>query len=192
MIACGPGNNGGDGLVAARHLYHFGYKNITVCYPKRGKTQLFVNLVKQCEDLGISFVSTFPENGLSNFDLVVDSFFGFSFRGPAREPFAQMIADMAEAAKSTGSDLPHILSVDVPSGWDVDNGDVHTTGFTPNAVISLTTPKRCMMGFGGTHYLGGRFLPPNIASQFDIVVPEYGDNPSQILELPVAPHAGSC
>lgn len=49
----GPGNNGGDGLVAARHLKHFGYTPI-VLYPKRSKGVIFENLVRQCQDLGDS------------------------------------------------------------------------------------------------------------------------------------------
>lgn len=40
LLVCGPGNNGGDGLVAARHLYHFGYQP-RVCYPKPGKAEFF-------------------------------------------------------------------------------------------------------------------------------------------------------
>ena len=40
LIACGPGNQGGDGLVAARHLHHFGYTP-QVWYPKRNKAPLF-------------------------------------------------------------------------------------------------------------------------------------------------------
>ena len=170
LIICGPGNNGGDGLVAARHLSHFGYTP-SIVYPKAGKSELFVNLVNQCKDLGIPFVS---EDDLSESDvrasygMVIDALFGFSFKGEVREPFGELI----NKVKSSG--VP-IMSVDIPSGWDVNLGDTGSSGLMPEAVISLTAPKKCMEGYQGAHYVGGRFVPPSVQSKFQIDLPDYGD-----------------
>ncbi len=147
-IFCGPGNNGGDGLVAARHLKHFGF-NPTVVYPKKGKSDLFTNLVHQCDQLHIPVINSMDGVDLSQQQLIVDALFGFSFEGSPREPYASMIR-----AFSTSS--APVLSVDIPSGWHVELGDVHHTHFTPNAIISLTLPKLCTRDFEGVHYIGGR------------------------------------
>lgn len=146
LVVCGPGNNGGDGLVAARHLHHFGMQP-TVVYLKKGRAEIFNNLMAQLEDLEVPVLSECPP--LEGFDVIVDALFGFSFAGPAKPPFDDIIQSMASTS------VP-VLSVDVPSGWSVDGGDVHNTGFNPAAVISLTAPKKCMRGYGGVHYLGGR------------------------------------
>lgn len=150
LILCGPGNNGGDGLVAARHLLHFGY-SVEVVYPKPGKAVIFTDLVTQLKDLQITLHSNWATDNTVNFDLIVDALFGFSFQGPAKEPYLSLIHYMSSSA------VP-VLSVDVPSGWHVDKGDTHESGFKPEAVISLTLPKLCMHDYSGAHFVGGRYV----------------------------------
>lgn len=169
LLICGPGNNGGDGLVAARHLFFFNYYECVVVYPKRSSKEHFVNLVKQCQDVGIPFLEEMPSNeDIRTYDAIVDSIFGFSFRGEPREPFATIMKQMMEA-QQTNENLK-VISVDVPSGWDVDEGDVAETGFVPDILISLTTPKMCSKEFIGRHFVGGRFLPPAVASKYNVQV----------------------
>lgn len=171
LILCGPGNNGGDGLVAARHLKHFGLVP-SIIYPKHNQDSLFINLVQQCRDLHVQFLDT-PSEGFQGFSIVIDALFGFSFKGPTREPFTQFITHLAT------SQVP-VLSVDIPSGWDVEQGDVFNTGFLPAAVISLTLPKLAMKNYNGIHYIGGRFVPPHVVSQFNLQLPDYGFGSSQV------------
>ncbi|KAM0426240.1 hypothetical protein ACHAPT_008591 [Fusarium lateritium] len=167
LVACGPGNNGGDGLVAARHLRHYGY-NPTVFYPKRSKNDLYQRLAKQLEDLDVPFVDDFS-SAISSTDHIVDAIFGFSFSGEVREPFPAVIQALQETK------LP-VTSVDAPSSWDIENGPPESglgSSFMPTALVSLTAPKPLVKHFRGRHFIGGRFVTPAIASKYDFEVPEY-------------------
>lgn len=167
LVCCGPGNNGGDGLVCARHLKLFGYRP-TVFYPKKPNKPLFEALSKQCEGMDLPFLSYFPSEAhliRDSYNLVVDALFGFSFKPPVRETFANVI----EALKKV--DIP-ICSVDIPSGWNVEEGDPE--GLQPDLLISLTAPKKCAKLFRGRyHYLGGRFVPRTLELKYDLQLPPY-------------------
>ena len=101
---------GGDGLVAARHLYHYGYTP-TVFFPKRTSNELYSRLATQLANLSIPFTDDF-RGSLKQAHHVVDAVFGFSFEGEVREPFRDVIQAMEE------TEVP-VLSVDAPSSWYV-------------------------------------------------------------------------
>ncbi|KAB2031086.1 hypothetical protein ES319_D05G280000v1 [Gossypium barbadense] len=177
LAICGPGNNGGDGLVAARHLYHFGYKPF-VCYPKRTQKPLYSGLVTQLESLSIPFLSVdeLPMDLSKDFDILVDAMFGFSFHGAPRPPFDDLIKKLINLHyyEQAQRKPPVIVSVDIPSGWHVEEGDVGGDGIKPDMLVSLTAPKLCAKKFSGPHhFLGGRFVPPAIAEKYKLQLPQY-------------------
>ncbi|KAK1569752.1 YjeF N-terminal domain-containing protein [Colletotrichum navitas] len=193
LIACGPGNNGrpgslprvqrkahlaagGDGLVAARHLRHYGY-NPTVYYPKRSKNELYQRLAQQLVDLNVPFVDDFTA-ALKSTDHIVDAIFGFSFSGEVREPFPAVIRALEETK------LP-VTSVDAPSSWDIEGGPPPSgpgSSFQPAVLVSLTAPKPLVKHFKGRHFIGGRFVSPGIAEKYNVDIPPY-EGIDQVVEV---------
>ena len=99
------------------------------------------------------------KNTLKQSDVVLDAIFGFSFKPPLRSPFDQVLRLLSE------SRLP-IVSVDIPSGWDVEEGNADGIGLNPDVLLSLTAPKLGVKDFTGRHFLGGRFVPEYAFSLF--------------------------
>jgi len=166
LTVCGPGNNGGDGLVASRHLTNFGH-SVDVWYPKPTPKPLYDKLVVQARCAGAQFVDAVTPTQLSLYDLVIDAIFGFSFKGEIRAPFTDVLTLLRDAR------CPPIVSVDVPSGWDVELGNISGLGLNPVMLISLTCPKLCARHFRGVHYLGGRFISPGFRATHCLALPSY-------------------
>ncbi|XP_011306119.1 NAD(P)H-hydrate epimerase [Fopius arisanus] len=166
LICCGPGNNGGDGLVCARHLKLFGY-DPEVYYPKKTTNKLYENLMHQCTQNGVTVHDKMADiKDSKEFKVIVDALFGFSFKPPVREEFVPIIEYLKRAERP-------ICSVDIPSGWDVEAGPPEDEGIKPEMLISLTAPKLCAKKFKGIHFLGGRFVPKNLEVECGLKLPEY-------------------
>lgn len=170
LVCCGPGNNGGDGLVCARHLKLFGYSP-DIYYPKRADNLQNKRMFIQCVQNDISVMDNcFIDEGdplvLQDYELIVDALMGFSFKPPVRKPFINIINLLRDTS------VP-ICSIDIPSGWDVEKGPPED-GIKPEMLISLTAPKMCASHFNGKfHYLGGRFVPKKLESQYNLNLPNY-------------------
>ncbi|PLB35803.1 NADHX epimerase [Aspergillus candidus] len=183
LVVCGPGNNGGDGLVAARHLAQYGYTP-SIYYPKEGKNPLYQRLKTQLHNLSVPFITDLPP-AIRTSDFLVDAIFGFSFGGPLRDPFPTIISQIETAS------IP-VLSVDAPSSWDVESGPPESgpgSKFMPDALISLTAPKPCVCFYRGRHFLGGRFLTDAVARKYGLDVPAY-PGVDQVVEMPVDADGG--
>jgi NAD(P)H-hydrate epimerase len=124
LIACGKGNNGGDGLVIARHLANWGVpvEVVLFAHPLDLSAEAAIHW-RITQNLGIKAEACLDvapnENYLitrfANVAWIVDALFGTGLTGPVREPSDRVIAAInASPAK--------VLAVDIPSGLDADTG----------------------------------------------------------------------
>ena len=173
LVICGPGNNGGDGLVIARYLKRSGY-DVDVFLPKPTSNELYKRLINICEYYSIKiYIGDLPKvkddekenivSFLNSYNVIIDAIFGFSFHGSPRPPY-DLIMDKLIETKSN-----HILiSIDVPSAWDVNDGPIGERYLQLDMLISLSAPKKCTEHFKGVHYVAGNFIPPVIREKYHL------------------------
>lgn len=135
VVVCGPGNNGGDGFVVARHLHSAGHRNIIVFYlaSKAKRSPLFESQRNRVELQGIKLVDLEeqPEKleQLFSATLIVDALFGIGLSRKIEGEYLQIVDRMNSARVS-------VVSLDCPSGLNCDKGGVE--GSVVKAAMTLS------------------------------------------------------
>lgn len=130
-IACGPGNNGGDGLEAARHLQLWGKTPLVTIVGDTKKMPLDAQASRLgALGAGVAFVDTIPEN----YDVCVDAMFGIGQIRPLENHYREWVERM-------NNGLAPVIAIDIPSGLDADTGTGHLLHIRAQFTLSLLTLK---------------------------------------------------
>ncbi|MBN1191124.1 MAG: NAD(P)H-hydrate dehydratase [Dehalococcoidales bacterium] len=157
LVLIGPGNNGGDGLVAARHLYDWGAGRIKVylCerrkYPDVNLEEVKKRGIHYCELQNDVNFNKFSE-WLSEAGIVLDAVFGTGKSRPLTGTFAHILGEVNEARRKR-SDL-RVIALDLPSGLNADSGLVDPSTPSADNTITLGFPKTGLYNLPGAEKAG--------------------------------------
>jgi NAD(P)H-hydrate epimerase len=165
-VVCGPGNNGGDGFVVARHLRDAGLDAWLVLVADAGRIRGdAATMLRVADALDV------PRRGeVTGADIVVDALLGTGATGEPR-------AEIAVAIERITQHAAPVLALDVPSGIDATTGEVPgaairaacTVTFHGRKLGTAIEPGRSHAGEVVTVPIGlpGKFEPPPFAQRFD-------------------------
>jgi NAD(P)H-hydrate epimerase len=155
LVLCGQGNNGGDGLVAARHLLNRGVPVDTVLVGRPEKLSLEArtnwDLVQRLSGsvshiVDVSSLSALADR-IRQAEVVVDALLGIGVRGELREPLRSVIAAVNRAGRP-------VVAVDLPSGLDADTGMPHGEAIRACRTVTLGAVKRGLAVGAGPEVAG--------------------------------------
>jgi len=157
VILAGPGNNGGDGFVVARHLAMAGIRAEVALLAPREKIvgDADTNLrVLEAMGFQVRVLAGKVETMLGELrpmlaeaDLVVDGMLGTGTRGEIREPYASVIGAVNDARRP-------VLAIDIPSGLDPDTGKPLGPTIRATKTVTLAAVKVGFRKPGAAEYTG--------------------------------------
>jgi ADP-dependent NAD(P)H-hydrate dehydratase / NAD(P)H-hydrate epimerase len=141
-VVCGPGNNGGDGLAAARHLHRWGRLAGVAC---TDEGRLSGPAAREAAALRALGVRIEPEPGLRGAQVVVDALLGTGLTRPVEGRMAEWI-DAVNCGR--------VVAVDVPSGLDADGGAALGACVRAAVTVTLGLPKPGLLTGAGPEHAG--------------------------------------
>jgi NAD(P)H-hydrate epimerase len=162
VIVAGRGNNGGDGVVAARCLGDRGARPVVLLLARKSEIKGEAALHLAVADrLGLEIVEIEDEAAwskqrtrLGHASIIVDAIFGTGLTRAARGLYAEVINDINKAPGFK-------VAIDVPSGLSADSSLVIGPAIQANLTIALAAPKICHV-FPPAEELSGELLVAEI------------------------------
>ncbi len=148
-IYCGPGNNGGDGFVIARHLYNYSRRlwDVKVYIP--GDPEQFTGdalanyqVIRDSKKIPINNVMGYLETPM----WIVDALFGTGLSRPLEPPYSEWVAEQAYGVS--------VLSIDIPSGLDCDTGEPLGVRVKATHTATFVAPKLGFKNPNSKQYTG--------------------------------------
>jgi NAD(P)H-hydrate epimerase len=159
IVAVGPGNNGGGGLAAARHLANRGASvRVILARPVNrlsdaGRHQL-ATLLQMSVDCCVAIYDV-PDDELerefASADAIIDAILGYRAAGAPHDGVLWLVDRVASAS------VP-VFSLDVPSGVDADTGQAPGAAVTATATLTLALPKPGLFRAVGRNQAGRVYL----------------------------------
>ncbi len=156
FLCCGPGNNGGDGCVIARHLHNAGWSVRLMITGNASRmtgdtkanyaiieAMRFETLIAEAWQAQRALVESIRSD-----ELVVDALLGTGFGGQVRSPTAELIHSMNDTARRA------IVAIDVPSGLDCNTGAASNATIQADLTITFVASKTGFEAEQAAPYVG--------------------------------------
>jgi NAD(P)H-hydrate epimerase len=176
LVAAGPGNNGGGGLAAARHLANRGATvRVVLARPARRLGEAGRHQLATLLEMGVSCCMAVYDisvdeidDELAAADLVIDAVLGYGGRGAPQGEVGALIDHIRDVGD-------RILSLDLPSGLDPDSGAAGAGALTAGATMTLALPKTGLLtdagqARSGVLYLADIGLPAALYARLGLAV----------------------
>lgn len=197
VVIVGSGNNGGDGMVAARYLADWG--GLVTLYMTGGRRRddkfeecraRHVRVVEAIDDLGHLELASY----VSLADVVIDAVLGIGNDRPLSDPLRIVFEELARL-KQEQPKLKYI-ALDVPTGLDADSGSVDDACFPASITLTLGAPKIGLYRFPGAAKTGtvevlNIGLPGQLDSDLAIELSDDAIAAELLPERPLDGHKGS-